>query len=385
MNGAGGRVRLAEVSDLISPGRPLPFRVLDGLGRLLLSAGHVVHDARQLASLLERGACVEYEEVAAVRKARAQGGSGVTHSVRKKSWFEKFDAQVLALDTLLRALGRDPGLGAQLEGFAEEHLALTERHLDAALFLAVRQDDRRASQYSVTHALHTATVLVLTARQLAWSQELTLRAVRAALTMNCAMTELQSRLSEQRDPPTRKQLEQVRGHPQASAQLLRDSGVSESDWLALVEDHHERNGGGGYPRGLAQVDEATHALRAADVFAAKITPRVLHPALPPQVAARQLFQEEQGARVGSALIKAVGIYPPGDLVRLANGDAAIVVHRAVPGRAVQVASLVAANGKPLAGAPKRDTAQAEFAITGALADRQGLPRVVPEAVFGVLE
>ncbi|HLL10066.1 MAG TPA: hypothetical protein VK570_03350, partial [Rubrivivax sp.] len=108
MNGAGGRVRLAEVSDLISPGRPLPFRVLDGLGRLLLSAGHVVHDARQLASLLERGACVEYEEVAAVRKARAQGGSGVTHSVRKKSWFEKFDAQVLALDTLLRALGRDP-------------------------------------------------------------------------------------------------------------------------------------------------------------------------------------------------------------------------------------------------------------------------------------
>ena len=380
-----GRVPLAEVSDLISPGRPLPFRVLDSQGRLLLGSGHVVHDARQLASLLERGACVEYDEAAAVRRARAQAVGGMTSSVRKKSWFEKFDAQVLALDSLLRALGRDPGLAPQIESFADEHVALTERHLDAALFVAVRHDDRRASQYSLTHALHTATVLLLTARQLGWTPELTSRGVRAALTMNCSMTELQSRLAEQRDPPTRKQLEQVRGHPHASAQLLRDSGVTDVGWLALVEDHHERNGGSGYPRGLAEVDEPTHALRAADVFVAKITPRASHPALAPQVAARQLFQEDQGARVGSALIKAVGIYPPGDFVRLANGEAAVVVHRAMAGRAVQVASLLAANGKPLAGAPKRDTGQPEFAITGALADRQGLPRVLPEVVFGVLE
>src|SRR5687767_6276889 len=147
MSTQAGRVPLAEVGDLINPGRPLPFRVLDSLGRLLLAAGHVVHDARQLAALLERGACVEYEEAAAVRKARAQAaGSMPASSVRKKSWFEHVDAQVLALDGLLRALGRDPGLAPQIERFADEHIALTERHLDAALFLAVRQDERRASQ-----------------------------------------------------------------------------------------------------------------------------------------------------------------------------------------------------------------------------------------------
>jgi hypothetical protein len=89
--------------------------------------------------------------------------------------------------------------------------------------------------------------------------------------------------------------------------------------------------------------------------------------------------------VAGALIKAVGLYPPGDFVRLANGDAAVVVRRAVAGSAVQVASLLAANGKPLAGAPKRDTAVPDFAITGPLTDRKGLPRVLPEVVFGVLE
>lgn len=386
MTTSSRRVPLAEVGDLITPGRPLPFRVLDSLGRLLLAAGHVVHDARQLAALLERGACVEYEEAVAVRRARAAaGGTGFTASAHKKSWFERLDGQVMALDALLRGLGRDPGQAAQIEHFAAEHIELVERHPDAALFLAVRHDDKRPSQYSVTHALHTATVLLLTARQLDWPPERTATAVKAALTMNCAMTDFQSKLAEQRDPPTRKQIEQVRAHPHASAQLLRDSGVADADWLAAVEGHHERNGGGGYPRGLAQVDEMVHALRAADVFVAKITPRVLHPALPPQTAARQLFQEAQGGQVAGALIKALGIYPPGDLVRLKNGEAAVVVRRAAAGGAVLVAALLGANGKPVPGTPKRDTGLPEFAITGALADRTGLPRILPEQLFGVLD
>lgn len=380
------RIPLAEVGDLLSPGQPLPFRVLDGLGRLLLAAGHVVHDTRQLTALLERGACVEYEEAAEVRRSRAAAaGTGLTPSVRNKTWFERVDGQVMALDTLLRGLGRDAGQAAQIGQFAADHIELIERHPDAALFLAVRHDDNRPSQYSVTHALHTATVLLLTARQLEWRPERSATAIRAALTMNCAMTDFQSKLAEQRDPPTRKQIEQVRAHPHASAQLLRDSGVADADWLAAVEGHHERKGGSGYPNGLAQVDELVHALRAADVWVAKITPRALHPALPPQTAARQLFQEEPGSRVAGALIKALGIYPPGDLVRLKNGEAAVVVQRAAAGKAVAAAAVLGANGKPVPGAPKRDTGLPEFAITGALTDRTGLPRIHPEQVFGLLD
>lgn len=382
------RVPLAEVGDLITPGKPLPFRVLDSLGRLLLAAGHVVQDARQLAALLERGACVEYEDAVAVRRARAAAaaGAGFTASVHKKTWFERLDGQVMALDALLRGLGRDPGQAAQIEQFAAEHAELVERHPDAALFLVVRHDDKRPSQYSITHALHTATVLLLTARQLEWPPERTATAVKAALTMNCAMTDFQSKLAEQRDPPTRKQIEQVRAHPHASAQLLRDSGVADAEWLAAVEGHHERDGGSGYPSGLALVDEMLHALRAADVFVAKITPRALHPALPPQAAARQLFQEQQGGRVAGALIKALGIYPPGDLVRLKNGEAAVVVRRAAAGGGgVVAAAVLGANGKPVPGMPKRDTGLPEFAITGALADRSGLPRILPEQVFGLLD
>jgi hypothetical protein len=48
-------------------------------------------------------------------------------------------------------------------------------------------------------------------------------------------------------------------------------------------------------------------------------------------------------------------------------------------------ALLGAKGKPVAGAPRRDASQPEFAISGALAERAGLPRVLPEQIFGLLE
>lgn len=47
-------------------------------------------------------------------------------------------------------------------------------------------------------------------------------------------------------------------------------------------------------------------------------------------------------------------------------------------------AVVGANGKPVPGAPKRDSGQPGFAIAGALVERTGLPRVLPEQDYGVL-
>ena len=228
-------------------------------------------------------------------------------------------------------------------------------------------------------------MVLVTTRQLGWPAARERSAVGAALTMNASTLELQARMAEQTDPPTKKQLEQIHGHPQHSAQMLRDSGLADADWLSAVEDHHERAGGSGYPRGLTDVGEIAHVVRAADVYSAKISPRANRPAMRPQQAARQLFQEEQGGPCAAALIHAVGIYPPGDFVKLKNGEAAIVTHRSSSEGAAKVVSLLSAMGKPLTGTPRRDTAQAEHGIAGVLPEGVVLPRVLPEQVYGLLE
>jgi hypothetical protein len=98
-----------------------------------------------------------------------------------------------------------------------------------------------------------------------------------------------------------------------------------------------------------------------------------------------LFQEERGGPIAAALIKAIGVYPPGDFVLLKSGEQAIVVQRAAPGQAAQAAVLMAANGKPVAGGPRRDTSQPVYAITGPVIDRKGLTRVLPEAIYGIVD
>lgn len=392
---APDNVPLGELLDLAEPGTPLPFAVLDAQGRLLLAAGKQLLSGGQLQALMERGGCVDPAEAQAAREARAQAGSGASAAagtaaasaaaMRQLTWFDRMEKQVWALDELLRGLQRGTAKAAAIEAHADAYIALVERHFDPALYLCLRQTDRRFALYALTHAMHTATVALLTARQLGWAPEARRRVVLAALTMNVSIVELQARMAEQSEPPSQRQMAQIRAHPALSAQLLRNAGVEDAEWLAAVEQHHERAGGSGYPQGLAQVGALAHLLRAADVFTAKISPRALRAPLAPQLAARHLFQEEQGGPMAVGLIRAVGIYPPGDFVWLKNGDAAIVLHRATVGRAAQVVSLFAANGKPVPGSPRRDTAQPEFSITGALTERASLPRVLPEQVYGLLD
>jgi HD-GYP domain-containing protein (c-di-GMP phosphodiesterase class II) len=384
---ADPRVPLAEVRDLIAIGAPLPFRVLDALARLLLSQGQVVTGEAQVESLLERGAWVEYAEAQRVRKAFddvAQGKPVMTTAHRSNSLFDRWEQQVWELDALLRKVAKRQPAGQALAAFGAAFVALVERDIDVALFMTVHQVDRRFALYALTHGLHSATLAVLAARQLGWADAQVHGMACAATTMNVSLLELQATMAEQKEPPSKRQMDQIRAHPERSAQMLRDAGVADADWLALVQDHHEQAGGGGYPRALVQVSDAARVLRTADVFAAKITARAFRPALAPQQAARELFQQEAGSPVATALIKSVGVHPPGELVQLRSGEVGIVKRRAAKGPAPLVASLSNRQGQPVAGTVVRDTAEPEFAITGPCADRARFAKVVPERVYGLM-
>lgn len=389
MSAPGQTLALTSVSDLIAPGVPLPFRVLDAQGRLLLAQGQAVMDLRQLQALLERGACVTFEEVQEERARRAAGGGGSggpTLSTRRLTWFDRWERHLWSIDEALRLVAQQRQNGDvrdALTQLATQQMAFVSSQPDAALFTLLRQDDRRLALYALSHARHTATLVQLTAGVLGWPEPRVRSVVSAALTMNTAIVELQAKMAELQEPPSKKQIEQIRAHPHRAAELLRAAAVDDAEWLLAIEDHHEQTGGGGYPRAIADPGEMARVLRAADVFAAKISPRAFRPALSPQLAARQLFQEEQGGAIAGALIKAVGLYPPGELVRLKNGEAALVVRR--KGAGLEVAILQAAGGRAVPGLPRRDTAAApEFAVAGPLLERNGLPRLLPETVFGLV-
>lgn len=379
----GDLVPLAEVRELLRTGEALPFRILDGAGRLLLAAGQRIVDVEQLRVLLDRGAAVEGLEVERVRRERGLLPEPAAETP-PGSWFDSWEQQTWRLDGWLRALAKGEAKREGIETIADDCLQLLERQPDAALFVAMRQDHQRFALYALTHGLNTAVVAVLCARQLKLADAAVRSLVRAALTMNAPIVELQAQMAEQSEPPGKRQLDLIRAHPLKAVEWLRAIGVDDEAWLGAVAEHHERDGGSGYPRGLAMVGELAGVLRAADVYTAKISPRAVRAPLNSQTAAHQLLQEHPGSPVGPALVKTVGVYPPGDFVRLKSGETAIVVRRTAEMRAPEVQVLQSATGKLLAEPRRRDTRDPAFAIAS-VAPREGLPRVLPEQVYGLLE
>jgi hypothetical protein len=368
------RVPLETLAELVRPGVAVPFSLYDAHGRLLLGEGQVLASERQVEQLVERGAWAHRIEVLAVRARSTPAAKPAPLTL-----YDGWERQVWALDEALQRLARREATPAELGALCQHTLALLERDPDVALFMAVRQDDRRFALYALTHSLHSAVVAVLAARQLGWDAARQQSLACAALTMNTAMLRLQAQLAEQAEPPSMRQREAIAEHPLAAAQLLRDVGVADAAWLAAVEQHHEEPGGGGYPRKLPAPDETAQLLRLADMLIAKITPRAHRPALAPRLATRDVFLADPGKHLATAIVRALGLYPPGSIVQLASGETAVVTRRADAGRGPWVQVLAAgAAGRSV------DTAEAGHAIAQGVPMPAGIARIYPEQVYGLI-
>jgi HD-GYP domain-containing protein (c-di-GMP phosphodiesterase class II) len=248
----------------------------------------------------------------------------------------------------------------------------------------VRQEDRRFALYPLAHALHAAVLALLAARQAGWPDERQRTLVAAALSMNVAMVELQAHMAEQDTPPTQRQFDAIRAHTLTGVQMLQASGVTDFAWLRAVAEHHERADGSGYPRGLVEVSDEARMLRMVDVYMAKITPRAKRPPLAPVVASRQLFQQEPGSPLAMALIKAIGVHPPGSLVQLKSGHVAIVKQRLAGSPSPLAVTLSDRKGQPSVNSQAVPTGEPEFAIAGPCADPSPFGRVLGERVYGIV-
>lgn len=374
---------LKLVQSKVQVGVPLPWNVRNSDGNLLLARGHVIQSDEQLETLLDRGAYVDADEVRALARAAAAAGAGLKTSKHPPSLFELWDQTVLRLEGLLKSAGQDSEFPVRLQTLASDIAALVARDADIGIYTTVRQEKNKLFYYGYAHSVHTALLGTLMAQRMGWPEERILTLIQAALTMNIAIVELQGRMAAQDTLVLDRQRAQLAQHPAAAVATLQAAGITNEEWLAAVAEHHERPDGSGYPRKINSVSPMAQALGLADVFLAKITPRVLRAALPTQEAARQLFRENKGSPMAMAIIKEFGIYPPGDFVKLKSGESAVVVRRSANANAPLVASVTDAAGLPIVSTVRRDTAEAAYAITGTIADKSMLARMPPERLYGL--
>jgi HD-GYP domain-containing protein (c-di-GMP phosphodiesterase class II) len=344
---------LSTVKHRVQVGAPLPFNVRDSDRTLLLARGYIIASHEQLEALFARGVVVDLAELLTARE-----------EIRKASREQLPGLWSRCMNQVSQTLQQPPqtGFAAALEDAASPVHDLIERDPELAIFQVLRHSGNADVTYATKRSLQSAITSFLVAQRLGWGEAQANRVFKVALTMNIGMLELQGQLARQKHPPSDEQRQTLRDHPSASVRILEQAGVRDEDWLHAVLRHHELEDGTGYPQGCTDVGELASLARRADVYTSKLAARSTRDSLAADLAGRQMFMQDPGHPMTSALVKEFGIYPPGCYVRLASGELAIVVQRGPVITAPVVACLTDNRGRPLPVPQRKTTTTRESAV-----------------------
>lgn len=119
----------------------------------------------------------------------------------------------------------------------------------------------------------------------------------------------------------------IKMHPNFGVDMLSKTGLFNKAVLNIVLHHHEYVDGSGYPDGLTdkQIPMLTQVVSLANDFDAQLWANEEHS---PQQALGFLFKNHAGKHAQTLialLVKLLGIYPPGTLVQLSDGQFAKVM------------------------------------------------------------
>ncbi|WP_051360272.1 HD-GYP domain-containing protein [Candidatus Symbiobacter mobilis] len=206
---------------------------------------------------------------------------------------------------------------------------LLQRDADVGLYLLFQLATHSPVGYSTSHALVCAVLCHLVSQEFALPSEQRDGLVYAAMTMNIAMTTLQDQLATQGSRPTPEQQQSISVHASQGAMLLARLGIDDNLWLRIVELHHNESPSSAPVRSAPTEETLARILRVIDRYAAMISPRRSREGRSAEESAKYLLEQtrQSGSDVEQALVRIVGLYPPGTFVRLDNGSTAIVTRR----------------------------------------------------------
>jgi len=289
------------------------------------------------------------------------------------------------LDKLLADLRNEHNADADLRNIAREVVRAVELNPDIALACVFL--NQIAGTYAVRHCIETAVVVVLVARGMGRTAAEVLSLTAAALTMNVGMIRHQDTFQGKVGCLDKDEMAIVRRHPSDSAELLKYAGVDDEDWISAVLMHHENDDGSGYPEGKCrdQITQNARLLSLADRYCAQVSARNYRCSLAPNEALEKVLGDTLRTcdpALAEQFRRQLGNYPPGCLVRLANGETGVVTQRDLGEGVVEVRCLRDGAGKSIPAAVLRRTSEPECAIAEVLSEDQAELRFSMKQIWG---
>jgi hypothetical protein len=167
-------------------------------------------------------------------------------------------------------------------------------------------------------------------------------------------------------------------HPIKGALLLGSMGVQDEDWLSIVGKHHDNQVDSGDFHSVPCAVRLSRILKMVDRYAAMISPRLSRAGRTATESARAVMANSANSanstrssavksdEIGHALMRVVGLCPPGTLVRMDSDELGVVLRRSAKANMPFVAIVGSAEGQLLLAPRLHATAQGAPNIRTAL-------------------
>ena len=227
-------------------------------------------------------------------------------------------------------------------------------------------------------AFHQARVCVLSLRlgiDLGYDAGRLLPLGQAAALFDAGLWQLPAGLIDHVDTLADHDLATYRSHPRLSADIVQRWSPPDPRIVESILDHHEREQGQGFPRGLVGGGIAADAklIGLVDTYTALTVPPSSRPRLRPYEAIRDIVKtrnDQFPPQLIKALLSEISVFPPGTIVRLNTDEVGrvIAVNRNHPLRP-QVEILMDARGRRAGTSKVIDLSESPFLyITGPVGD-----------------
>ncbi|THJ17610.1 MAG: DUF3391 domain-containing protein [Nitrospira sp. CG24B] len=191
----------------------------------------------------------------------------------------------------------------------------------------IKQFDRSLT----THALDTCILSLVVAVESGLDQTAQEQIGMGALLHDAGYVRLPRNLVRKREECSGQDKTLLEQHCKLGVALLSEQPGMHEGVLRIVREHHERANGSGFPAKLGndQIFDLAQIVGIVDFYDGMVSRRGTRQAMIPHDAVRQLFLAgEQGLFEKSLvelLIRSIGVYPVGSLVRLNTGEQAVVI------------------------------------------------------------
>ncbi|PCJ51034.1 MAG: hypothetical protein COA74_00790 [Gammaproteobacteria bacterium] len=249
-----------------------------------------------------------FEELSGVRKNYKTMTSVVKDMMKSLKYSQKLDLEAtrIAIKPMVDSIIRNP---------------------DALLWLSrLRQLD----DYNYAHSLGCSMWCMAMGRQLGLNRNDIESLGLGGLLFDIGKTRISETILSKTELLNDKELLIIQSHVQHSLDIIQKDNKVSVKIRSMIEHHHERVDGSGYPNGLTdqQIPLFAKIAAIADCYDAITSKRSYAEALSSQEAVKKLYEwrgKDFQVELVEEFIQAIGMFPAGSLIELTTGEVAVVV------------------------------------------------------------